>query len=84
MELIQAKNVFNRLDRLVNVVNTTIGVIKANYEVLNYNQIVFHLFYEKDTTNLTGYFSSSDIYINNLDQINISYTELLEEMKTYR
>lgn len=49
MELIQAKNVFNRLDRLVNVVNTTIGVIKANYEVLNYNQIVFHLFYEKDS-----------------------------------
>ncbi|MEI3530578.1 MAG: transcription-repair coupling factor [Bacilli bacterium] len=43
-----------------------------------------NLFYEKDTTNLTGYFSSSDIYINNLDQINISYTELLEEMKTYR
>lgn len=39
---------------------------------------------EENTTNLLGYFPNSNIYINNLDQIKISYESLFEEMYNYR
>lgn len=48
MELVQAKGILNRLNKLANVVNTTIGVLHANYEVLSGNTIVFHLFCKEE------------------------------------
>lgn len=42
------------------------------------------LSFEKNITNLNGYFSNANVYINNFDQINISYINLLGEMDDYR
>lgn len=71
--------------RTIRDLNTSI--IYPNTESISNNGVLEkhrNLAFEKDTANLMKYFPSSKIYINNFDQINISYTELLEEMNNYR
>lgn len=61
--------------------------IYPNVESLSENGILIkhrELSLKENTTNLNGYFSNADVYINNFDQINTSYVNLLSEMNDYR